>query len=107
MRELDEFLSIHPQYKNRILESHPELAFARLKGSVVLTRKKEYTGLCERKNILQKYLPRKYLSGMWDKAKELGYNPDDLMDAACLAVTACLTAHGMCEIIPEKPEQDN
>ncbi len=48
MRELDEFLSNHPQYKNRILESHPELAFARLKGSVVLTRKK-YTGFCERK----------------------------------------------------------
>ena len=48
IRELDEFLSSHPQYKNRILESHPELAFARLKGSVVLTRKKEYTGFCER-----------------------------------------------------------
>ena len=90
IRELDEFLSSHPQYKNRILESHPELAFARLKGSVVLTRKKEYTGFCERKNILQKYLPRNYLSGMWDKAKELGCNPDDLMDAACLAVTACV-----------------
>ena len=29
------------------------------------------------------------------------------MDAACLAITACLTAHGMCEIIPEKPEQDD
>ena len=107
IRELDEFLSSHPQYKNRILESHPELAFARLKGSVVLTRKKEYSGFCERKNILQKYLPPKSLSGMWDKAKELGCNPDDLMDAACLAVTACLTAHGMCEIIPEKPERDD
>ena len=58
IRELDEFLSSHPQYKNRILESHPELAFARLKGSVVLTRKKEYSGFCERENILQKYLPR-------------------------------------------------
>ena len=56
---------------------------------------------------MQKYLPRKPLFGMWGKAKELGCNPDDLMDAACLAVTACLTAHGMCEIIPEKPEQDD
>ena len=45
IRELDEFLNSHPEYKNRILESHPELDFARLRGSVVLTRKKEYPGV--------------------------------------------------------------
>lgn len=34
-------MSAHPEYKNRIDESHPELDFARLNGSVLLTRKKE------------------------------------------------------------------
>ena len=32
--------------------------------------------------------------------------PDDLMDAACLAVTAALYAHGLCETIPKHPEKD-
>ena len=28
------------------------------------------------------------------------------MDAACLAVTAALYAHGLCETIPKHPEKD-
>ena len=107
IRELDEFLTVHPEYKNRILESHPEIDFARLHGSVVLSRKKEFTGFSERAAILKKYLPKESFSGMWDKAKELRCNPDDLLDAICLAVTAALASQGMCETIPAEPEQDD
>ena len=106
IRQLDVFLSHHPEYKNRILESHPEVDFARLNGSVVLTRKKEYPGLSDRAAILKKYLPGKDFSGIWEMAKKLQCNPDDLLDAACLAVTAALAASGMCETIPAEPEQD-
>jgi predicted RNase H-like nuclease len=106
IRELDEFLGHHPEYKNRILESHPEVDFARLNGSVVMTRKKEYPGFSDRAAILKRYLPGKDLSGMWEMEKKLKCNPDDLLDAACLAVTAALAAGGMCETIPVEPEQD-
>ncbi len=106
IRELDEFLRKHPEYKNRILESHPEVAFARLKGSVVLTRKKEYTGFSERAGILKKYLPEESLLGMRNQARQFECNPDDLLDAACLAVTAALSAKGMCETIPGNPEPE-
>ena len=106
IKELDEYLSLHPEYKNRILESHPEVDFARLNGSVVMTRKKEYPGFSDRAAILKRYLPGKNLSGMWEMAKKLKCNPDDLLDAACLAVTATLAAGGMCETIPAEPEQD-
>lgn len=106
IKELDEFLRKHPEYKNRILESHPEVAFARLNGSVVLTRKKEYPGFSERAGILKHYLPEKTLFGMWDLARQFKCNPDDLLDAACLAVTAAMSAKDMCETIPAEPEQD-
>ena len=106
IRELDEFLTRHPEYKNRILESHPEVDFSRLNGAVVMTRKKEYQGFSERAAILKKYLPGESFSGMRDKAKELKCNPDDLLDAACLAVTAAFEAGGMCETIPTEFEQD-
>ena len=71
IRELDEFLTNHPEYKNRILESHPEIDFARLNGAVVLSRKKEFPGFSERAAILKKYLPGESFSGMWDRAKSL------------------------------------
>ena len=107
IRELDEFLINHPEYNNRILESHPEIDFARLNGAVVLSRKKEFPGFSERAAILKKYLPGESFSGMWDRAKELRCNPDDLLDAVCLAVTARLASQGMCETIPAEPEQDD
>ena len=71
-----------------------------------MTRKKEFPGFMERVNILGKYLSGKPLTGLWEKAREFKCNPDDLMDAACLAVTASLAAHSLCESIPEEPEQD-
>ena len=107
IREVDEFLKAHPQYKNRILESHPELDFTRLNGSVVKTRKKETAGFTQRVAILNKYLPKKHLSGLREKAKELKCNPDDLLDAVCLTVIAALSAQGQCETIPPEPEQDD
>jgi len=70
IRELDEFLDNHPEYRNKILESHPELVFARLHGRVVMTQKKEFIGFKDRVNILERYLPDKTLIELWDKAKD-------------------------------------
>ena len=107
LRELDEFLLDHPEYRSRILESHPEVAFARLNGSVVISRKKEEPGLSKRKYILSEYLEKDALIDTYDKARELECGQDDLIDAACLAVTGALYAHGLCETIPEEPEADD
>ena len=106
IRELDEFFDVHPEYKNRILESHPEVAFARLNGSVVMSRKKEEPGLSVRRHILSEYLDKNDLSGLYDKAKELECGQDDLIDAICLAVIGAMYAHGQTETLPEEPEKD-
>ena len=107
IRELDEFLEANPEYRNRILESHPELDFARLNGAVVTSRKRQYEGLVERANILQRYLPSEAFSTLEQRAKELQCQQDDLLDALCLAVTGAFQSMGMCETIPENPEQDS
>ena len=106
IRELDEFLDEHREYKNVLCEAHPELCFTRLKGQALNTKKKETEGLEERRNILLKYLKNEMLDGIRDRAKALNCMPDDIMDALCLAVSAAFKAHGMCETIPEKPEKD-
>jgi 8-oxo-dGTP diphosphatase len=46
------------------------------------------------------------MDGIQVRAKELRCKPDDIMDEVCLAVSAVLKAHGMCDTIPEEPEMD-
>ena len=106
IRELDQFMSTHPEYRNRIDESHPELAFAWLKGSVLLTKKKYPDGIDERVRVLESIFPKIKVPDLFIKAKELKCNADDLADAICLAMTAKLKKQGMCETIPEHPEMD-
>lgn len=105
IREVDEFLDAFPQYKNRILESHPELDFSRLNGSVLLSRKKDAAGIEERASILAKYLPS--MPDIRDTAKKLDCNPDDVVDAMCLAVTAALEARGIAKRFPKDQKSTN
>ena len=106
IRELDEFLDEHREYKNVLCESHPELCFTRLNGKALMMNKKTAEGLEERRSILEKFLEKGMMDGVQVRAKELRCMPDDIMDAVCLAVSAALKAHGMCETIPEEPETD-
>ena len=107
IREVDEFMSSHPEYKNRIDESHPELDFARLNGSVLLTRKKAAAGIDERLKVIKRHIPGIVIPDLYVKAKELRCNVDDIADAVCLAVTAKLKSEGLCATIPESPEMDS
>ena len=106
IRELDEFLDDHREYKNVLCESHPELCFTRLNGRALMMKKKTAEGLEERRSILEKYIEKGMLDGIQVRAKELHCMPDDIMDSVCLAVSAALKAHGMCETIPENPQKD-
>jgi 8-oxo-dGTP diphosphatase len=106
IRELDVFLDDHREYKNVLCESHPELCFTRLNGKALMMNKKTADGLEERRSILEKFLEKGMIDGVQVRAKELRCMPDDIMDAVCLAVSAALKAHGMCDTIPEEPETD-
>lgn len=106
MRELDVFLQTNEEYKNVIKESHPEVCFARLNGSVVMSKKSKADGLEERLCILRQYLPGFGKNIVLEKSKEFKCNKDDIIDAVCLAVTGRLSAVGKAESIPEEPLKD-
>ena len=106
IKELDCFLQDHPEYRGRILESHPEVCFKRFFGAPVSESKKDLSGFMKRTKILADYLPEEFLLRLPDMAKDYRCRPDDLMDAACLAVTAAFSAHGMCDTILEEPMAD-
>ena len=52
-------------------------------------------------------MDKSQFDGMWEKAGQIGCAPDYILDAICMSVTAAMHAHGMCETIPEKPEEDS
>ena len=107
IREVDEFVCGHAEYKNKIIESHPEVCFARLNGTVVMSSKADDEGITERINILQKHLPNLSVYDIKQKSREFKCNEDDIVDAICLAVTAQLYALGETEVIPSNPDIDD
>ena len=106
IKEVDDFFKAHYEYKEILCESHPEICFARMKGYALRTKKSSVVGATERAGILSKYIKDERLESVYIQAKELGCKPDDILDAACLAVTAALKAHDLTETIPEKPKTD-
>ncbi len=108
IREADTFLFDHPQWKNRLLESHPELCFAVLNGGSALDEKKSSPeGIRRRLLLLQEYLPEaplildEYLKSFPGLAKS-----DDLLDALVLALMGKLIAVCGMKSIPQNPHTD-
>ncbi|WP_425802542.1 DUF429 domain-containing protein [Desulfitobacterium sp. Sab5] len=88
IRQVDKFLQENPQWKNKLVESHPEFCFSILNNSEpVYEKKSTLEGQQKRLEILQQYYPQakevveKFLAdGPYRK------KIDDVIDALCLAV---------------------
>ena len=103
MKEIDEFLHQHPQYKNRLLEGHPELCFASLNdGETLIDSKKTYCGIRKRIEVLSRYYESTeavitYICGNEKLKKYM----DDVVDALCLAITGMISKENGLKRIPE------
>lgn len=106
IREVDMFLQENDQYKNMIKESHPEVCFARINGSTLLSKKSEVDGMEERIRLMNYFIPTISHSEIILSAKKFRCNADDIIDAICLAVTANLVVQGKCEVVPIEPMKD-
>ena len=85
VRQVDEFLQNHPDWKERLVESHPECAFQALNEGIGLQHSKHTElGLMERRAILSRYV-----SNVDDLLLHASKTErEDVLDALCLAVTA-------------------
>ena len=104
IRQVDEFLAENPHWKNRLVESHPEVAFQILNGGKGLQYSKHTEeGIQERIAILRSYdfdpvplfigfLPKQYA---------------DILDAFCLALSAKIGHESGFRTIPENPACDS
>ena len=81
--------AVRPELQDRVVEAHPELAFLRLAGAPAAHPKRTPEGRAERLRLLRD-------AGLGDLSglRALGAAPDDVLDAAALALTARRIAAG-------------
>ncbi|MET3961276.1 putative RNase H-like nuclease [Marmoricola sp. OAE513] len=97
IREVDQWLRTRPRVE--VVEVHPELAFARLAGTPVISRKATPEGADERRALLTGagLTAPHYYAGQ-------GFALDDLLDACACAWSASRHAAGESESFPPEPE---
>ena len=90
IREVDEFLRSHPEAKEKIRETHPEVCFRALAGKPIIHSKKSKEGFFERLAVLGSYLPEaeKTINNALSRSKRKDVKPDDILDSMAAAITA-------------------
>jgi predicted RNase H-like nuclease len=109
IREIDRFLQTNPEWKNRLLESHPEYCFAILNGGApVLKRKRTSEGAKTRLSILQRYYPNSLqaLAKFKSAYPKLTSCKNDFLDALAMAVVGGIGLEAGFITVPEAPMLD-
>lgn len=109
IKQVDVFLQNNPQWRNRLLESHPEYCFYLLNDeNPVVDSKLSDEGIEKRIEILTGYFPDSqrvvdtYLSQYKFRKKK-----DDVLDALCLAVAGRFGCSYGFKTVPVLPWQDS
>ena len=109
IKEVDEFLHSKEEWKNRLVESHPEYVFMILNsGTPIYENKKTNEGLEARLSLLRQHTQN--IDRLLDDMKRepfMKQRLDDIIDAICLAVIGNLGMTNKFLYIPENPTNDN
>jgi predicted RNase H-like nuclease len=109
IREIDMLLRAQPRLRERVFESHPEVAFWRLNDGRAMRLPKKVrgavnpAGMEERKTLLARH---GYDRAFLDQAPPRGAASDDFLDAAAMLVIAGRIARGEALPFPEPPGTD-
>lgn len=109
IREIDVLLREQVDLRDRVFESHPEVAFTHLNGMLPMSLPKKIkgvvnpTGMDERKALLCRH---GYDRAFLDARPPAGAKSDDFIDAACMMLVAGRISRGEAVSYPDPPERD-
>ena len=109
IREIDLLLRERPDLRERVIESHPEVAFMRLNGGIPMQLPKKIKGTVnpdgmeERKMLLCRH---GYSRAFLDRKPPSGAKSDDFLDAACMMLVADRIRRGEIVSFPDPPGSD-
>jgi predicted RNase H-like nuclease len=109
IREIDALLRERPDLSERVIESHPEVAFMQLNGGAPVSLPKKIKGVVnppgmeERKALLCRH---GYERAFLDEGPPAGAKADDFLDAACMMLVADRIRRGQAVSWPDPPGRD-
>jgi len=109
IREIDTLLRERPDLAERVIESHPEVAFMRLNEGAPMALPKKVkgivnpAGMAERKALLRRHgCEQAFL----DRRPPAGAKSDDFLDACCMMLVAGRIRRGEAVSYPDPPGRD-
>ena len=106
IRQVDMLLRQHPELASLLVESHPELVFAKLSGAPVAESKRTPEGLSRRLDILSGLWTPAYRAFVGARIPASKAAPDDVADAMCLAVAGQIALRTGLKTLPAVPMLD-
>ncbi len=106
IRQLDMLLRQRPELAEVLVESHPEFVFAKLSGAPVAERKSEPEGQQRRLDILSALWEPTYKAFALARFPRSKAEPDDVIDAMCLAVAGQVALRTGLKSLPDAPARD-
>jgi predicted RNase H-like nuclease len=109
IREIDTLIRERPDLRERVIESHPEVAFMRLNGGQPMLLPKKVKGMVnpdgmeERMTLLCRH---GYDRAFLDQRPPAGAKSDDFLDAACMMLVAERIRRGEALSFPDPPGRD-
>lgn len=111
IREVDTFIKKNTGHGNKLMESHPEVCFARLdpERKPILHHKRTPLGQDKRLALLQSYAPKVVEGVKQDLASSAALQriADDIIDATCLAIVALHGKKNGMHTIPDEPRKNS
>ncbi|MGL4514505.1 MAG: DUF429 domain-containing protein [Lacipirellulaceae bacterium] len=108
IREVRLALENCPDLSGRVIETHPELCFARLAGSAIVASKKTAEGIERRERALAATFGVSVTRSFVDRARSnRGVKGDDALDALAAWTTALRVARGEATSLPNAPPRDS
>lgn len=106
---LDEFLTANPEWRDKVLESHPELLFMNLNRGKIFQKKNTKKGLRHRLDLIKAHEPiaADFFRDIKEEFRRNEVEEDDIVDSMVLALAANHSVEKGIKTIPENPPIDS
>jgi predicted RNase H-like nuclease len=109
IRTLDSLLIENEAWREKVLESHPELLFMNLNGGMIYQKKNTKKGIRHRLDLVSNHKPvaADFFRDIKEEFRRNEVEEDDIVDAMALALGALQSVKKGVKTLPENPEKDS
>ena len=109
IRTLDQLLIQNPPWREKVLESHPEILFMTLNGGMIYQKKNTKKGVRHRLDLVSSHKPvaADFFREIKEEYRRNEVEEDDIVDAMALALGALQSFEKGIKTLPENPEKDS